>query len=307
VLKSLSASAVPFMDDVAAYPLEDSRVAVVKTDMLVGKTDIPPGMTLEQAGRKAATMVVSDFAAKGVKPAAAVVALGLPRSMSVPQVRQLARGLEKAAAQWGFSIIGGDTNEADDTIVAVTLIGFAWKEDIVLRSTVQPGDLVLVTGPFGNTAAGLRMMQKGCDAPAPVKRTLLRVIYAPKPRLDVGLHLRALGASAAIDSSDGLGYSLHELSKASSVGFNISRMPLSAEAAFFAQERNLDLFELVFYGGEEYEIVFTMPQRVYAGLGDRWRKRFQVIGEATKERSIRYTGEKQKRPIQRRGWEHFKT
>src|SRR4030066_1851202 len=92
---------VPFGDDVAAVNLNGEMVAVLKTDMLVDKTDVPEGMSLWQAARKAIVMNVSDFAAKGVVPKAALVALGLPRGLLQEDVEEIARGLNAGVGQDG--------------------------------------------------------------------------------------------------------------------------------------------------------------------------------------------------------------
>ena len=113
-LDVLPKSFLPFGDDVSTVPLDKARVAVLKTDMLVGKTDVPRGMSLWQAARKAVVMNVSDFAAKGVAPKAALVSLGLPRGLLSSDVEEIGRGLNAGAREYGAYIIGGDTSEQVD-------------------------------------------------------------------------------------------------------------------------------------------------------------------------------------------------
>ena len=97
---------VPFGDDVSAYEIGNNEVAVLKTDMLVDKTDVPPGMSLRQAARKAVVMNVSDFAAKGVKPSVALVALGLPRNLKQRDIEELAEGLNAGAREYDCYVVG---------------------------------------------------------------------------------------------------------------------------------------------------------------------------------------------------------
>src|SRR5271169_3636972 len=112
---------LPIGDDVALIPAGKAGESIVlKSDMLVGRTDVPPGMTWRMASRKAVAMCVSDFAAKGVRPTAFMVSLGLPRGTPRGKVVELASGLVEASREWNVKLVGGDTNEADDLIIDCT-------------------------------------------------------------------------------------------------------------------------------------------------------------------------------------------
>ncbi|RLI25575.1 MAG: thiamine-phosphate kinase, partial [Candidatus Hecatellales archaeon] len=102
---------LPLGDDVSAWDLGGGRLAVLKVDVLTAGTDLLPGMSLRQAGWKAMVMAVSDFAAKGVKPLAALIGLGIPRRLT-GEAGELAEGLKAAGKAYGVRIVGGDTNEA---------------------------------------------------------------------------------------------------------------------------------------------------------------------------------------------------
>lgn len=299
-----SSMPIPSGDDVSAVDLGGGRLAVLKVDMLVGKTDIPPGMTAYQAARKAVVMAVSDFAAKGVRPQAALVGLGLPRYGS-RKVKSLADGLKDAARQYGLSLIGGDTNEAEDLVITVAALGLCGKGRLLLRGGVKPGDLLAVTGLFGKTAAGLKILLENLKAPHGLRGKLLRPIFIPEARLEVGLRLPRLGATAAIDSSDGLAWCLRELAVASGVGFKVHRLPLAPEAKAFADLHRLNPFDLTFYGGEEYELVVTLnPKKFRRDWENRWG--LQVIGRAVERGGLVFEGKGVRRIIEPRGWEHFK-
>jgi len=144
---------VPFGDDVSGVNI-GKKIAVLKTDMLVGSTDVPHGMSLWQAARKAVVMNISDFAAKGVKPVALLVALGLPLDFLEKDVKQLADGLNAGAREYYAYVLGGDTNEASDLIICCSLFGIRKRNLIILRSGARPNDIVAVTGSFGKSAAG---------------------------------------------------------------------------------------------------------------------------------------------------------
>src|SRR5713226_9391827 len=147
-----------FDDDVAAFPISRSRLLVLKTDMLVGSTDVPPGMTLAQAARKAVVATVSDFAAKGVQPKGLMVSLGLPSPVRLSAVNEIASGLRRGAREYHCRIVGGDTSETDDLVIDCIGFGFAEPRKILRRDGAKPGDVIAVTGDFGRTAAGLRIL-----------------------------------------------------------------------------------------------------------------------------------------------------
>src|SRR5712692_8321673 len=147
-----------FDDDVSAIPLSSKTWIIVKTDMLVGSTDIPPGMTVQEAARKAVVATVSDFAAKGVEPHDLMVSIGLPPPAKKKTVQDIARGLGQAAREYQCKIIGGDTNQADDIVIDIAGVGFANPKTLVRRNGARLGDIIAVTGSFGKTSAGLRIL-----------------------------------------------------------------------------------------------------------------------------------------------------
>jgi thiamine-monophosphate kinase len=302
---------IPFGDDVAAYDLGDGKLAVLKTDMLVDKTDVPSGMNLWQAARKTVVMNVSDFAAKGVKPIAMLVSLGLPRNLSVKDVEAIGEGLNEGAREYDAYVIGGDTGEASDLVMSLSVFGLAKRNQLMLRSGATPGDVVAVTGYFGRTAAALKILTENRKARREIRAVLVDSVLIPHARLKEGLalsHTRA--ATAVIDSSDGLAWSLHEIARASNVGFLIDKLPTAEEAREFAETNGFDPSEFTLYGGEEYELVLTIEP-------SHWRKAQKAveevggtllpIGEVTAERRILLEIGGKRRVIQPRGWEHFRS
>jgi thiamine-monophosphate kinase len=302
---------VPFGDDVSAVDLGGGRVAVLKTDMLIGKTDVPRGMSLWQAARKAVVMNVSDFAAKGVEPMALLVSLGLPRDVMRKDVEEIARGLNTGAREYGAYVIGGDTSEASDLVVAISLFGTAKRKQLVLRSGAKAGDIVAVTGLFGKTAAGLRLLLDGYTASKDLREVLLRSVCMPNARLCEGLTLCRSGAlSASIDSSDGLAWSLHELARTSGVGFLVDRVPVADEVRRFAEFNGVDALELALHGGEEYELVVTVKPKRWADAELAVKTaggRLLPIGKATRDMQVLLEVDGEKIPVEPRGWEHFKS
>ncbi|MDQ1280148.1 MAG: thiamine-monophosphate kinase, partial [Thermoproteota archaeon] len=233
-------TAVPFGDDVAALPINDELLAVLKTDMLVAKTDVPPGMSLRQMARKAVVMNISDLAAKGVKPIALLTSLGLTRDVTEDDVVEITHGLNSGAREYNAYIIGGDTGEASDIIICCMVFGTSNVGRLITRSCAKPGDILAVTGFFGNTASGLKILLNEFKAPKEFRSQLLESVYMPRARLKEGLALaRSNTATASVDSSDGLAVSLHELRKMSKVGFRITNLPLAPEAKEFAKINGL--------------------------------------------------------------------
>jgi thiamine-monophosphate kinase len=301
---------IPFGDDVSAYEIGNSNLAVLKTDMLVDKTDVPPKMNLWQASRKAIIMNISDFAAKGVKPLAILVSLGLPRTLKEKDIEQIGRGLNAGAREYGAYIIGGDTNEASDLVISLSLFGMAKKDELTLRSGAKPGNLVAVTGSFGKTAAGLKILLDSLEAASKIRKILVESVLMPHARLKEGLTLsKTKAVTAAIDSSDGLAWSLHEIANASKVGFLINKLPIAKEAEEFAEINRLDPLELTLYGGEEYELVLTIKPNLWRKAEKAVEKvggKLLSIGKVTAERQVLMEINGKRRVVEPRGWEHFK-
>jgi thiamine-monophosphate kinase len=300
---------VPFGDDVAAFEGGEGSL-ILKTDMLVASTDVPPSMNYWQAARKSVVMNISDFAAKGAKPRGLLVALGIPPQLEKGDIEQLGKGLNAGAREYGSYILGGDTNEAQDLVIGVAAFGFAKTVDLVLRTGACPGDIVATTGRFGLTSAGLRILKNGFTAPQGLRERLVRAVLHPRARLREGLALAKTGAAtSSIDSSDGLAWSLYQLGAASDVGFVIDFLPTAPEVVEFAKRHNLNPEQLCLYGGEEYELVVTINPRLWTKAQKAIRREegnLIRIGQATERKEIHLNVEGQERVVEPRGYEHFK-
>jgi len=302
---------VPFGDDVSAIDIGHGKLAVIKTDMLVGKTDVPPAMNLWQAARKAVVMNVSDLAAKGVQPIALLASIGIPKGLSKKDVQQIGRGLNDGAREYNAYVLGGDTNEASDLVISCAALGICQKRYLVKRSGAKPNDYVAVTGFFGKTASGLKILLENLAVPPDMKEELVNAVFMPCARLREGLALaQTRAATASIDSSDGLAWSLHEISRASNVGFFIDNLPIASEVEKFAQIHGLNPVELSLYGGEEYELLVTIKPKFWQDAKEAVKNvggSLIKIGLATKEKGLFLKKMGKTVPIQARGWEHFKT
>jgi thiamine-monophosphate kinase len=288
------------LDDVALL----GRNIVLKADMLVASTDVPPGMEAWQVARKSVVSCVSDLAAKGVRPHAAMISLGLPRSCTRPYVEGLARGFAGAAKEFGVKIVGGDTNEASGLVIDCSMIGFATGK-VPARKGARPGDAVVVSGMFGLPAGGLAILMRGAVAGGEFMRQAAESVLEPKPRQRFGITL-AKYFSSSIDSSDGLAISLYQLASQSGVNIAVDNIPIAEGVEQFAQKNGIDPNELVFHGGEEYEIVATIPKSKLGQAASAAKKAgvvLHVIGRVHRGAGAVTVG---KRLLENRGYVHFR-
>jgi thiamine-monophosphate kinase len=290
---------------VAVFPTRAGK-AVLKTDMLVEHTDVPPGMTYRQAARKAVAMCVSDFAAKGVKPDSFMVSIGVKKGVHQRQVDELALGLEDARRQWNLNFVGGDTNESKELVIDCAMMGFA--EKIVTRGGASPGDALVVTGPFGFPPSGLKLlMGKAAGSPS-YRKAAIRSVLEPTPDLGVGLAL-AKFLTSSMDSSDGLARSVHTLAKESRVGFEVGSLPTGTGVRKFAAANGLDPERLVLEGGEEYVIVGTVKRSELEDAAFAVKRaggRLLAIGIATERRRVVLREGSRVRAIRNEGWTHLR-
>ncbi|RLI33060.1 hypothetical protein DRO51_00375, partial [Candidatus Bathyarchaeota archaeon] len=231
---------IPLGDDISGFKVTKDLWVILKVDCFVDKTDMPPGMSFKQAGWKAMIMSISDFACKNVAPKVALVNVNFPSNMDKKSLSDIALGLKDAAKTYGIHILGGDVNEASNLTITTIISGLGKLRDIILRSGAKPGDLLAVSGKFGKTSCGLKILLENLDAPRHIKKKLLKAVYKPKVKLNLGLNLKKFGVTSSIDSSDGLAWSLYELSKASNVGFIIKKLPIAREAKIFAEINRLN-------------------------------------------------------------------
>jgi thiamine-monophosphate kinase len=220
---------------------------------------------LHAVGHKALAAALSDLAAMGAAPGEAYVQLGLPEDVDEAGSLELADGVAAVASEHGLEVIGGDLSRAPMLILAITVVGHAGSAaDLVRRSGARVGDLVCVTGELGGAAAGLALIERaGLEtAVDPAQADALRRRQLePQPRLEAGRALAAAGATAMIDLSDGLGADAGHVAEASGVGLEIAlaRVPLQPGVAEVAAALETDAIELAASGGEDYELLATLP------------------------------------------------
>lgn len=289
-------------EDVETFKIGKS-LGVLKTDTLVYSTDVPPGMRLEDVARKSIVSCISDFAAKGVRPLYCLVSISIPRTFSSSDILHLAKGFRAASKEFSVKILGGDTNEASEPVISVVMFGISQK--IVRRNGARVGDSIIVTGTFGRTSAGLGIILENKKSNKKFALLAKSAVYHAMPKLGFGI-ASAKHFTSAMDSSDGLSTTLVEMSRQSRKRFVITRLPMDSALYEFARMNGDDPVNLVFNGGEEYEIVATVKQKDLSRLKQIAKKNkvsLIEIGHVQKGSGVFLRGKKM--PIKDLGWRHF--
>ena len=264
----------------------------------------------DAVGWKALARALSDVAAMGGEPRCFLLSLALPQSHTGRWLDGFLRGLRRAAGKFRCPLAGGDTTGREQILINVTVIGEVRKSQAILRSGARSGDVVFVSGRLGGAELGLRRLRN--REKANVKDPAVRKHLYPEPRIALGRWLSAQRiASAMMDLSDGLSSDLPRLCAASRVGARIfaAKLPTisPASAARNRIAATADLVDLALNGGDDYELLFTVPRRK-APILPRFFHGIPLtnIGEITRGRSltvIRRGGSEQ--PLQARGWDPF--
>lgn len=291
-------------EDVEIFRL-GKKFGVIKTDTLVESTDVPPQMSPEQIARKSMVAPLSDFASKGVKPKHGIISISLPREYPRSKLIGLAKGFKDASRQFGVKILGGDTNEAKEIVISVMLFGITNK--ITARSGAKQGDIIVTTGNFGRTSAGLGILLHKNKSHGKFRKLAIDSVLSPKPRLGFGV-LAAKYFSSSMDSSDGLSATLAQMSAASKKRFIITQIPKDAELDEFAETNHRNIIDLVFNGGEEYEIVATIPPKNIEKIKKIAKsKKINLIqiGHVQNGKDVFFQHGKKHIRIKDKGWTHF--
>ena len=302
--KWMSRKFVP--EDVEFFKLDD-KLCVVKVDTFVESTDMPPSMSLEQAARKSIVACVSDFASKGVKPLYGIISMTIPRKYSKKHIQKLAIGVSQTAKEFGFKVLGGDTNEGKELVIQVTLLGISKK--IVKRKGAKVGDVIVTSGTFGNTSAGLKILLKKKKAEKNFARIAKSSVLKPKPKLQFGIKNQKY-FSSSMDSSDGLSTTLNEMSNQSKKKFVISKLPSTPQVIEFAKKNRIDSNDLILNGGEEYEIVATVSKqhlRKVRKNASLEKIKLYEIGHVRPGKGVYYENQSAKFRIKSKGWMHFES
>jgi thiamine-monophosphate kinase len=263
----------------------------------------------ESAGYKALARATSDIAAMGARPRCFFLTVGLPDALSGKWLDGFLDGMSRAARRFGLVLAGGDTTRYPSFIASLTVMGETKLGRAILRSGARPGDLLCVSGALGEAELGLQLIQRRLHRQ---KRwaDLLKKQFHPEPRLALGEWLVARRvASSMIDTSDGLSTDLGHLCEASGVGALVqsARLPV-VRIPKDLRRLGLDARDLALHGGEDYELLFTVPRKSAARLPPRLGGLpITVIGEITRQKKIQVLDESGKlSPLLAGGWDPFR-
>jgi len=267
-------------------------------------------------GRKALSANLSDIAAMGGEPLFYTVSIGVPQVFQVERLEALYKGMQEIADEFHVLLIGGDTcSSQSGLVISITAMGRVARGKACLRRGASPGDAVYVTGTLGESALGLKCLQRGY--------TDLRFgpyldrHRNPAARLDAGQWLMSTEmVTSMIDISDGLLADLGHISESSNVGFEIHARSLRLAKEFVdcATELALDPLELALTGGEDYELAFTIAKDEISNFERLLHEKEQTfghfvtcIGSMTQKPQDRLVFDLQERPIslKRTGYDHF--
>src|SRR5258708_24839921 len=292
-------------DDCAVLRVPPGHQMLVTTDFALEgihfRRDWHPAEVL---GHRCLTRGLSDIAAMGGKPLAALLSLALPRDLHQAWVRRFVHGLIGLAEQFGVTLAGGDTAESPNGILAdIIVVGTVHKGRAVLRSGAHVGDRIFVSGQLGGSAATLWQMRKKPKTKLNVRDYPRH--FLPQPRTELGRILRERGlASAMIDTSDGLSTDLAHLCEESGVGAEVAA-GLIPRASVGKPAREVDM-EFALHGGGDYELLFKATATPRGSSRISWVPITQ-IGHITRGRKIFLMDRGGVRhELQPRGWEHFR-
>jgi thiamine-monophosphate kinase len=277
VLKIIRAQVAEAGDDAASLLFRDTHL-ILTTDMLHRTSDFPQRATSRTIGWRSVAVSLSDLAAMGARPLGLLLAVADP-DLEEDLVRGILAGAQACCDSAGTRLVGGDIDRQDELTLVSTGIGEAKRP--VHRDGAQRGDLVCVTGVLGRTQAALSLFAAGEIARA-------NDLFCFLPRVDWGLKLAA-HATSMIDISDGLAHSLHLLARESRVGCSIEEallpvIPDLAQAIPSASRSEAShteaiLREAILFGGEDYELLFTLPESATPAIDTAVH--YTVIGRVT--------------------------
>ena len=279
-------------------------------DMLVEGTHfaIPP-FRYSWVGSKAILSNISDIVAMGGHPKYATVSLGVAADVQISELEQFFASVKRYAQKYNCEVVGGDLCRSCDFTVSISVIGVAPSDRVAMRCGARPGDILCVTGFPGTSAIGLEAILKGY--PFELFEPFVERHVRPLLRYDFSVRVVSEGlVSSMIDVSDGLLLDLERLARESGVGFEILEDALPLPTCNEEQKAFLekDLFYYALNGGEEYELLMTVPKRHLGRVSEiagETNTPFHVIGAATEEKGIYLIKKGKKEAVKFCGFSHF--
>ncbi|MGH9681479.1 MAG: thiamine-phosphate kinase [Candidatus Acidiferrales bacterium] len=297
-------------DDAAVMASPKGAEWVVTTDAFIENVHfLRHAHPARVVGYKALARATSDIAAMGARPKYFLLTLALPPGCTGKWFDDFLDGMAGAARRFGLTLAGGDTTKYTAVLANLTVIGEMETGRAVLRSGARPGDLVCVSGKLGEAELGLRLIQRGLYKQKRWKKLLAKQ-YWPEPRLALGRWLVShCCATSMIDTSDGLSTDLGHLCDASGVGAKLfaAKIPHVAVPSEL-RASGLDPMRLALHGGEDYELLFTVPRRMIERLPPKVAGvPITPIGEITRGNGVVLIDARGRaKPLRPGGWEPFR-
>lgn len=307
-------------DDAAILNFGGEDVLVTTDLLLEGVHFDLRYVPLKHLGYKAAIVNFSDVYAMNGTPRQITVSLGISSRFTVEHIEELYAGIRLACEVYGVDLVGGDTSASvTGLVISVTCIGEAKADEVVRRSGAKPTDLICVSGDLGAAYMGLQLLERENKVAAGSgrdfqpdfagKEYILERQLKPEARKDIVAILREKGIlpTAMMDVSDGLSSELLHICKASNVGCRVyeDRIPIDYQTAVMAEEFNMNLVTAAMNGGEDYELLFTVPltdkEKIETINGVR------MIGYVTKPElgAAMVTRDGSEIPVRAQGWNAF--
>jgi len=282
-------------DDAAVLDAAGKKV-VVSTDMLVEGIHFDlVYCPLKHLGYKAVAVNLSDIYAMNARPAQITVSLALSSKFLLEAVEELYEGIHLACEKYGVDLVGGDTTSSrSGLVISVTAIGFAEEETLVYRNGARETDLICVSGDLGSAYLGLQLLNRekqvflenpNIQPDLAGYDYLLEKQLKPEPRRDIIETLKKAGIkpTSMIDISDGLASELLHICDQSGTGCQVyeEKIPIDVKASELAEEFNMNPVTCALNGGEDYELLFTVPLAAFEQV--KQLKDIHVIGHITEK------------------------
>lgn len=308
-------------DDAAVLSPSQEMQTLVTTDLLLEGVHFDlTYMPLKHLGYKAAMVNFSDIYAMNGTPRQITVSLGISRKFCVEDIDSLYSGIRLACENHNVDIVGGDTTSSMTGLtISITCIGEAAKEDIVYRNGAKPTDLVCVSGNLGAAYMGLQLLEReknvlkdaGSDVQPDFagKEYILERQLKPEARRDIIEKLKSAGIkpTSMMDISDGLSSEMMHICKQSKTGCRIyeEHLPIDYQTAVMAEEFNMNLTTCALNGGEDYELLFTVPLAEHEKV--KAIEDVRLIGHITKPElgCALVTRDGQEFELKAQGWNHL--
>lgn len=291
-------------DDCAVIPYTKSHSYIISTDALVEEVHFKLStISFYQLGKKSIAVNLSDIAGMGGISKYVFISLAIPKSIKQESILEFYQGIKDILTQFDVSLLGGDTvSSMSNLFISVTAVGIAENDKILYRNSAKVGDNIYVTGTLGDSAIGLDILLKQIQKSGPETEKLINKHLSPTPRIKEMQYLnKHYQISSAIDMSDGLSMDLSHILKSSKVGAKLDwdLIPKSKELLIIVSKEDQEKY--ILHGGEDYEILFTSPDKINNPSFPAYK-----IGEIVEGDYLELQNKSVVKQITPKGFDHFR-